>query len=543
MGLTGEQIIGFSFSRQGSKTFKGVNPVNGKALEPLYYEATRDEVDRAFRLAQQAFLIYRKKKPAEKAAFLERIAEEISTAGDGLIRRCMEETALPEARLIGERGRTVNQLKMFAGVVLEGSWVEARIDTAVPDRLPVPKPDLRQMHIPLGPVGIFGASNFPLAFSVAGGDTVSALAAGCPVVVKAHPAHPGTSEIVGRAILKAAQESGMPEGIFSMLHGPSVDVGMAIVNHPLAAAIGFTGSFKGGKALYDAAVRRPGPIPVYAEMGSTNPVFLLPSALKERKESLALAKGLVGSVTLGVGQFCTNPGIVFLIRSREGEDFINYIAEEMSAVNAGTMLTDGIKSSYEKGIEARLYIEGVEVKAKGKSSGIEDKDQGRCQAVPFLLQTTAEQFMKNSLLEEEVFGPATIIITAADREQLMEAAAALKGHLTATVHCTGKELEEYADLVSLLENKVGRLIFNGYPTGVEVCPSMHHGGPFPATTDIRTTSVGTAAIKRFGRPICYQDFLQDSLPDELKDGNPLNILRLVNGEWVRSTIKGEKNGR
>ncbi len=534
MALTGEQIIGFSFSKQGSKTFKGVNPVNGKTLEPLYYEATMDEVDCAFRLAQQAFLIYRKKKPAEKAAFLERIAEEISTAGDGLIRRCMEETALPEARLMGERGRTVNQLKIFAGVVREGSWVEARIDTAVPDRLPVPKPDLRQMHIPLGPVGIFGASNFPLAFSVAGGDTASALAAGCPVVVKAHPAHPGTSEIVGRAILKAAQETGMPEGIFSMLHGLSVDVGMAIVNHPLDTAIGFTGSFKGGKALYDAAVRRPGPIPVYAEMGSTNPVFLLPGALKEKKESLA--KGLVGSVTLGVGQFCTNPGIVFLIRSREGEDFINYIAEEMSAVNAGTMLTDSIKSSYEKGIEARLYIEGVEVKAKGKSSGIEDKDQGCCQAVPFLLQTTAEQFMKNSLLEEEVFGPATIIITAADREQLIEAAAALKGHLTATVHCSGKELEEYADLVSLLENKVGRLIFNGYPTGLEVCPSMHHGGPFPATTDIRTTSVGTAAIKRFVRPICYQDFPQDSLPDELKDGNPLNILRMVNGKWTKDKI-------
>lgn len=534
MELTGEQVIGFSFSKQGSKTFQGVNPVAGKALEPLYYEATGDEVDNAFRLAQQAFLIYRKKKPFEKAAFLERIAEEISTVGDRLIRRCMEETALPEMRLLGERGRTVNQLKLFAEVVREGSWVEARIDTAIPDRQPVPKPDIRQMHIPLGPVGIFGASNFPLAFSVAGGDTASALAAGCPIVVKAHPAHPGTSEMVGRAILKAAQETGMPEGIFSMLHGPSVDVGMAMVNHPLAKAIGFTGSFKGGKALYDAAVRRPEPIPVYAEMGSTNPVFLLPNALKERKESIA--KGLVGSVTLGVGQFCTNPGIVFLIQSAEGEDFINYIAKEMSAVNAATMLTDSIKTSYERGIEALSNIEEVEVKAKGKPKGSKDEDQGRCQAIPFLLRTTAEQFMKNSLLEEEVFGPSTIIITAADREQLIEAAAALKGHLTATVHCTEKDLEEYADLVSLLENKVGRLIFNGFPTGVEVCPSMHHGGPFPATTDLRTTSVGTAAIKRFVRPICYQDFPQASLPDELRDENPLNILRLVNGEWTKDKI-------
>ena len=535
MELTGEQVIGFSFSKQGSKSFQGVNPVDDKALEPLYYEATVDEIDRAFRLAQQAFLIYRKKRPAEKAVFLERIAEEISTVGDALIRRCMEETALPEARLIGERGRTVNQLKLFARVVLEGSWVEARIDTAIPDRQPVPKPDIRQMHIPLGPVGIFGASNFPLAFSVAGGDTASALAAGCPIVVKAHPAHPGTSEIVGRAILKAAQETGMPEGIFSLLHGLSVDVGMAMVNHPLAKAIGFTGSFKGGKALYDAAVRRSGPIPVYAEMGSTNPVFLLPGALKERKESLA--KGLVGSVTLGVGQFCTNPGIVFLIQSVEGEDFINYMAKEMSAVHTGTMLTNNIKSTYEKGIEARLYIDGVEVMAKGKPGRSKDEDRDRCQAVPFLLRTTVEQFMENSLLEEEVFGPSTIIITAADREQLMEAAAALKGHLTATVHCTGNELEEYADLVSLLENRAGRLIFNGFPTGVEVCPSMHHGGPFPATTDLRTTSVGTAAIKRFVRPICYQDFPQVSLPDELKDKNPLNILRLVNGEWVRGKIR------
>ncbi|UCH95237.1 MAG: aldehyde dehydrogenase (NADP(+)) [Candidatus Aminicenantes bacterium] len=534
MELTGEQVIGFSFSKQGSQTFKGVNPVNGKALEPFYYEATGGEVDRAFRLAQQAFLIYRKKKPPGKAAFLERMAEEILALGDTLIERCMEETALPGARLIGERGRTVNQLKLFADVVREGSWVEARIDTAIPDRQPVPKPGIRQMHIPLGPVGIFGASNFPLAFSVAGGDTASALAAGCPIVVKAHPAHPGTSELVGRAILNAARGTGMPEGIFSMVHGQSVEVGIAMVNHPLAKAIGFTGSFKGGKALYDAAVRRSEPIPVYAEMGSTNPVFLLPAALKERKE--AIAKGLVGSVTLGVGQFCTNPGLVFLIQSEEGEDFIKSAAKEMSAVPAATMLTNKIKASYDAGIEERLYIEGVEVKAKGKSSGGEDQDRGRCQVMPFLLQTTAGEFMKNPLLEEEVFGPSTIIIMAADKEQLIEAAAALQGHLTASVHCTQKELEEYADLVSLLENRVGRLIFNGFPTGVEVCASMHHGGPFPATTDLRTTSVGTAAIKRFVRPVCYQDFPQASLPDELKDVNPLNILRMVNGEWTKDKI-------
>lgn len=536
MELTGEQIIGFSFSKGGTETFKGVNPINSKPLEPIFYEATAKEVDRAFRLADQAFLIYSKKKPLEKAAFLECIAEEILALGDVLIRRCKNETALPEARLIGERGRTVNQLKLFAWLVREGSWVEARIDTAVPDREPVPKPGIRQMHIPLGPVGIFGASNFPLAFSVAGGDTAAALAAGCPVVVKAHPAHPGTSELVGRAILKAAQENWMPEGVFSMVQGQSVDVGMAMVNHPLVKAIGFTGSFKGGKALYDAAVRRPEPIPVYAEMGSINPVFLLPGALKEKKETIA--KGLVDSVTLGVGQFCTNPGIVFLIQSQESEAFIEFVAKEVSRVPAAAMLTNKIKASYDDAIETLLYIEEVRVKAKGIAgkSESESENPGRCQGNPFLLQTSAEAFIKNPLLEEEVFGPATIIVTAANRKQLTEAAEKLRGHLTATIHCTEGELVEYGDLVSLLENKVGRLIFNGFPTGVEVCPSMHHGGPFPATTDLRTTSVGTDAIKRFVRPVCYQDFPQGALPDELKDENPLNIFRLLDGTWTKNKI-------
>ena len=537
MKLTGEQIIGFSFSRQGSAVFNGINPVNGEVLGPFFYEAGLVEVDRAFRLAQNAFLIYRQKRPAEKAAFLERIAEEILALGDELIRRCMEETALPALRLQGERGRTVNQLKMFAGLVREGSWVEARIDTAQPERQPVPKPDIRQMHIPLGPVGVFGASNFPLAFSVAGGDTASALAAGCPVVVKAHPAHPGTSELVGRAILNAARETGMPEGIFSLLQGRSVEVGMAMVNHPLTSAIGFTGSFKGGKALFDAAVRRPEPIPVYAEMGSVNPIFLLPGALKEKKE--AIAKGLVASVTLGAGQFCTKPGLVFLIESPEVEKFIQLMTVEMSEVAQSTLLTTRIKASYDAGIEARLYIQGVEVKARGKSNpgNANSENNEICRAMPFLLHATAAQFMDNPLLAEEVFGPATVIITASDKEELMKAVSVLGGQLTAALHCTGNELDHYRDLVTLLENKVGRLILNGYPTGVEVCPSMHHGGPFPATTDARTTSVGTAAIKRFVRPICYQDFPANYLPEELKNENPLNVLRLVNNEWTRAKIE------
>jgi alpha-ketoglutaric semialdehyde dehydrogenase len=528
MELTGEQIIGSTFSKRSSKTFNAQNPVDSQPLEPLYHEAAVDEVDWAFRLAHEAFFIFRRKKPFERAAFLERIADEILAAGDMLIRRCMQETALPEARLKAERGRTVNQLKLFAHVLLEGSWVEARIDTALPHREPVPKPDLRRMLIPLGPVGVFGASNFPLAFSVAGGDTAAALAAGCPVVVKAHPAHPGASEIVGRAIRKAASETGMPDGTFSMVHGQSEGVGMAMVQHPFVKAIGFTGSFKGGKALFDAAVRRPEPIPLYAEMGSTNPVFLLPGALK--KKSKTIARDLIGSVTLGTGQFCTNPGLVFVIRSREADRFIHYAVKEIADIRAGTMLTNKIKASYDLGIETLLHLEEVEVKGKGQAGN------GNCQAIPFLLQTTAEAFMENHRLEEEVFGPSTVIVIAAHKEQLLEAASYLRGHLTASLHYNGGELEEYVDLVDLLESRVGRVIINGFPTGVEVCPSMHHGGPFPATTDVRTTSVGTAAIQRFARPICYQDFPPASLPDELKNENPLKILRLVNGHWTREKV-------
>jgi NADP-dependent aldehyde dehydrogenase len=530
MNLTGEQIIGLSNSKEGTASFHGINPIDGTVLEPLYYEATAVEVDRAFRIAQEAFGVYGKKKGLEKALFLERIADEILALGDELIHRCMAETALPEARLVGERGRTVNQLKLFGQVLREGSWVEARIDTAIPGRQPVPKPDLRQMLIPLGPVGIFGAGNFPLAFSVAGGDAASALAAGCPVVVKAHPAHPGTSEMVGRAILKAAKETNMPEGVFSMVHGLSVEVGMAMVNHPLAKAIGFTGSFKGGKALYDAAVRRPEPIPVYAEMGSTNPVFILPGALKERKGEIAA--GLINSVTLGVGQFCTKPGLVFLIQSEDAEEFIKSAAGEMSSVSAGVMLTGKIKSSFEEGVEARRAIEDLGVIGQGKLAG--DGAQSGCRAIPYLFHITLERFMENPLLEEELFGPAAIIITAPGKEQMMKAASVLRGHLTATIHSNNEELAEYSELAAILEGKVGRLILNGFPTGVEVCPAMNHGGPFPATTDLRTTSVGTAAIKRFVRPICFQDFPRAHLPEELRDENPLHIFRLVNGQWCNA---------
>lgn len=526
MKITGEQIIGKKFSKEGAKIFHGVNPATGEKLRPAFYEASEQEVDKAVRAAEKAFPTFRSEQPSGRADFLDKIGEEIQALGDELIKRCLEETALPEARLVNERGRTINQLKLFADVVREGSWVEARIDTKIPDRKPVSKPDIRQMLIPLGPVGVFGASNFPLAFSAAGGDTASALAAGCPVVVKAHPAHPGTSELVGRAIKKAAEETGMPEGVFSLVQGESPDVGMAVVNHPLIKAIGFTGSFGGGKAIFDAAVRRKEPIPVYAEMGSTNPVFILPDALEESGETIA--QGLAASVTLGVGQFCTNPGMVIAVKSAAFDKFLQKTGEFLSAVQPGTMVSHRVKTNYERGIERLKEFAGIKVVKFGQ------KGKGECAVSSYLLQTSGRNLLNNPRLAEEVFGPCTLAVTANNREELLTIAASLAGHLTAAVHGSGVELEEFRDLINVLERKVGRLIINGFPTGVEVCPAMHHGGPFPAATEIRTTSVGTAAIKRFARPICFQDFPPALLPAELKDENPRNIFRLINGRWHRN---------
>jgi NADP-dependent aldehyde dehydrogenase len=528
MTLTGQQIIGNSFSSQGKQTFTGISPATNQELDTTFYEATPDEVDQAVKLAASAFLVYRKTSPEQKAAFLERIAEEIMGLGDALIKRCIAETALPEARLIGERGRTTTQLKLFASVLREGSWVDARIDTALPDRQPLPRSDIRQMHIPLGVVGIFGASNFPFAFSVAGGDTASALAAGCTVIVKGHPAHPGTSEMVGRAIQKAAQATGMPEGVFSMVHGTSHEVGMAMVTHPQVKAIGFTGSFRGGKALFDAAARREEPIPVYAEMGSTNPVFILPNALQEG--SAKIADGLTKSVTLGAGQFCTNPGLVVTLQSEATRQFIRQTGDLLKNTTAATMLTPTICQSYSRGIAHLKSVAGVEVVAEVESVA------GSNAAGAVLLQSTGKALQQNPQLAEEVFGPSTVCITCDSKEEMLETARNLKGHLTATLHATPEDLQEYKDLIDILENKVGRLLINGYPTGVEVGYAMVHGGPYPATTDTRTTSVGTAAIKRFARPVCYQDFPEELLPPALKSDNPLNIWRMINGEWSKNGL-------
>jgi len=406
--------------------------------------------------------------------------------------------------------------------------VQAIIETAQPDRQPLPKPDTRSLQIPLGPVGVFGASNFPLAFSVAGGDTASALAAGCPVVAKAHPAHPATSQLVADAIIRAAAATGMPAGVFSLIHGPSVEVGMTLVQHPLIKAIGFTGSFRGGKAIFDAAVRRPEPIPVYAEMGSTNPVFILPRALQQRQE--ALAQGLVNSITLGVGQFCTNPGLVISLASDQTNTFVNIAGEILAAVQPGTMLTPGIKTAYDQGLQKLSNVNNVQVIARGPAS------DASCAGSAHLLKTDAETFVANPELSEEVFGPSSVVITADSKEQLLEIAHNLHGHLTATIHGTPEDLEEYTELIRLLERKVGRLLLNGYPTGVEVGHAMVHGGPYPATTDARSTSVGTTAIYRFVRPICYQDFPQQLLPEALKNDNPSNIWRKVNGSFTKEKI-------
>jgi 2,5-dioxopentanoate dehydrogenase len=521
--LTGKNIIGGTFLGEGKIIFHAENPASRKQLEPGFHEASEKEIWMAIEQAAAAFEGFRDKSAESRAVFLETIADEITALGDDLITRCMEESGLPEARLKGERGRTVTQLKLFASYLREGSWVEARIDKAEPTRTP-PKADIRSMLRPLGPVGVFGASNFPLAFSVAGGDTTSALAAGCPVVFKAHPAHPGTCEMVGSAITRAAKKSGMPGGTFSMVHGKSTAVGLAIVRHPLIKAIGFTGSFRGGKALFDVANSRPVPIPVFAEMGSTNPVFILPGAMRERTE--AIARDLAASVTLGVGQFCTNPGLVFYQQESE-RNFAQTFSKSLEQVAPGVMLTSYIQEAYNAGVEKLSKTKGVNTLVKGKTN------ESGCYAPAYLFQSTGETFLQDHHLEEEVFGPSTLAITADDKNQLLRIARQLGGHLTATIHATESDLNEYTTLISILEQKVGRLIINGYPTGVEVTHAMVHGGPYPATTDSRSTSVGTDAIKRFSRPVCYQNFPQALLPEALKDDNPLKIWRLVSGTWEK----------
>lgn len=511
-----------------SEMFYAVNPADNRQLEGSFSVATEAPIDEVVKRAGTAFDVYRNKDKDNIADFLVRAAEEILNLGDALLERCHLETALPRPRLQGERGRTVNQLKLFASVVRDGSWIDDRIDTAIADRAPLPKPDIRHMLMPLGPVAIFGASNFPFAFSVGGGDTASALAAGCPVVVKGHPAHPGTSEMLAKAFLKAVEKCGMPEGTFSLVQGNNNAVGEALVKHPGIRAVGFTGSFAGGKALFDLANHRPEPIPVFAEMGSTNPVFVLPGALSENAEKIA--SGLADSIALGVGQFCTNPGLTFIQKSNKANAFTNELIEKISEVPSGTMLTSGIKSAYDKGVQRTLDLNTVKELSKGQLANTPNSVEAR------VFITSIENFLENPILAEENFGPSNVLVEAQTREQILEAARNLTGHLTATIHGTAQDLIEYRELFNILEKKVGRLVINGYPTGVEVCHSMVHGGPYPATTAPQTTSVGTNAIKRFARPICLQDYPEQLLPEALKNENGLNLWRMVNGELTKSPV-------
>ncbi len=525
MKIEGHQIIGRSIDRNSqSQSYQAVNPQTGNTItEFKFHSATEEQMDKAVALAVSAHSVYKSTTNHQRATFLRTIADEIEKIGELLTEHAHAETGLPVGRLTGERGRTTGQLRMFADWVEEGSYLQATIDEALPDRKPLPRADIRKMNHPLGPVVVFGASNFPLAFSVAGGDTASALAAGCPVIVKGHPAHPATSELVGKAIQTAAEITGMPEGVFSLIQGNTNHTGEYLVMHPGVKAVGFTGSFAGGKALYDLAQKRPEPIPVYAEMGSTNPVFILPGALKARKKDIAT--GLSNSINLGAGQFCTNPGVFVVPPSGDRDSFVKELQESFSGLESQVMLTPDIHQAYTGGAQRLSQKTSYAVLAQGRESA------GKYAARPALFQVEYAEVKEDKELTDELFGPSSIMISADSDDEILEFARSLEGHLTATIHAEKSDGPLVARLLPILQEKVGRIIFNSYPTGVEVCHAMVHGGPFPATTNSSTTSVGTAAIFRFLRPVSYQDIPDEFLPDALKAGNPLGIRRLVNGKW------------
>ncbi len=519
--ITGEMLIG-KIAVWGDKgDFRGVNPATGAQIEPPFGSGSRADVDRACALAWAAFDTYRETSLEQRAQFLEAIAQALLDAGDALVERAVMESGLPRGRIEGERGRTVGQLRLFATTVREGGWVDARIDPAQPARAPLPRSDLRQRHVALGPVAVFGASNFPLAFSVAGGDTASALAAGCPVIVKAHSAHPGTSEIAGRAIQAAVKSCGLPEGVFSLLFGSGREIGTSLVTDPRIAAVGFTGSRAGGLALVKAANGRKVPIPVYAEMSSINPVFALPHALATRAE--AMGKGFVGSLIMGAGQFCTNPGLVLAVDGPDLETFLASATAALAEAPASTMLTPGIHSAYQEGSKRLLDHAGIQTVAQGKP----EAGPNQCQAALFV--TDAAAFLANPDMAEEVFGAASLVVRCKDVATMRDLAEQLEGQLTATLQIDAGDMDDARSLLPTLERRVGRILVNGYPTGVEVCPAMVHGGPFPATSDSRATSVGTLAIERFLRPVCYQDFPMALLPNALQDANPERIWRRIDG--------------
>jgi len=526
--ITGKNYIGSSLSAKGQKQYKTINPKLNIENESTFIEANSDEINEAVALASSSYITYNQKSGAEKAAFLNAIADEILALDDVLIKTYCSESGLPEGRAKGERGRTIGQLRAFASLVEEGSWVEATIDTGILDRSPAPKPDLRKMMVPLGPVVVFGASNFPLAFSTAGGDTAAALAAGCPVIVKSHPMHAGTGELVASAVIKAANTTGMPNGVFSNLNSSDIEVGVQLVEHPQVKAVGFTGSIKGGRALFDIAAKREEPIPVFAEMGSINPVVMLPEALQNRANELA--KTYAGSITVGSGQFCTNPGLLLGIKGDGLTSFINGLSEEIVKIEPSCMLHPNIIGAYEKNKQNAIDQEGLVVAA----------DYGAEIAVNYARQTVVtvkgETFLQNTKLHQEVFGPFSMVVACENADQLATIISRLEGQLTGTIISDSDEISKYQPVIAALQMRVGRIIFNGVPTGVEVTAAMQHGGPYPASTDSRFTAVGTQSIKRWVRPFSFQDWPNHLLPNELKNENLLGISRTVNSEQTKASI-------
>ena len=524
----GGSLIGFGSGGLGGPGFKAFDPARNAELEPTFESATLEDVERAVELAAAAAPVWARLPGTQRAEFMRAIADNLETKSADLVARARQETALPEARLMEEVARTAGQLRLYGETAGRGDWLDARIETARPERRPRPKPDHRSMFRPLGPVVVFGSSNFPFAYSVAGGDTASAFAAGCPVIVKAHPAHPGTSEMTGRLVLHAVRACGLPEGTFSLLFDAGFDVGQALVQHPLVKAVGFTGSVKGGRALVDLAAARPEPIPVYAEMGSINPLFILPGALAERRA--ALLEGLLASATAGVGQFCTNPGLIVLQRSPAAEQFIKELAARLASTPEGAMLTAGIKNNFSGNTAVRAQQPGVKVIAQGKTATAWG-------AAPVWFETSALDFLSNHGLSEEIFGPSAIVVWCKDRAELLDVARQLEGNLTATLQAGAAETKAQGDLVEVLATKAGRVILNDYPTGLEVSPAIVHGGPYPATSDGgRSTSVGTRAVNRWARLVCYQGFADDLLPPELRNANPLGLRRLVDGQWSHEQL-------
>lgn len=520
--LQGMHFVAGSAEAGGGDEFHGVDPVQGTQLEPAYLEATEEQIARACEAAAHAAPAFAATEPKQRAALLRAIADGLAHLGDALVKRVQAETALPAARIEGERARTVMQLQQFAALLEEGSWVDARIDHGDPSRAPQPKPDLRRMAVPLGPVAVFGSSNFPLAYSVAGGDTASALAAGCPVIVKGHPAHPGTSELVGRIIHDAVRELGLPPGTFSLLHGVSHATGGALVQHRAVKAVGFTGSHQGGRALFNLAANRSEPIPVFAEMGSANPMVILPKALAARGSKIA--EQVVASSLLAQGQFCTSPGLVLWLHGDGDEAFSVALRERLCSAPSGPTVHSSIRHGYERAL-AEVCALPVEVDRATAS-----KTPGIAEVCPALLRATPEAVINNERLRSEIYGPAMLLVPCRTTQELEQVIASLEGHLTATVHGDGDDFAKHVPVLDALRTKVGRLIANGVPTGVEVSPAMVHGGPYPAASDARYSAVGTTSIQRWVRPACWQDWPQELLPKELQDSNPLGIQRLVDGK-------------